>query len=216
MHLGANHILFGTPFIDRHLHVFCCGCDQIWIAVELNQQKKGLSLLPFLSSHFSVSSATSESMVTMRSRGQRAGVLDALLANSAELWVFGRIVGICCPCVQDATRAEHLLVFGVLLPRIVEFLGFLFGIQVVEVAEPFVEAVRSRQEFVAIPQMVFPELRCRVADRFQNFGERRVFLLDAARLILGIPTVVIPVRTGSCPMMKAADRRCSSAARSDR
>src|SRR5215510_3468854 len=47
---------------------FFCGCDQMWMAVVLNQQKNGLSPLPFLSSQVNVCCSTSESKVCMRSR----------------------------------------------------------------------------------------------------------------------------------------------------
>ncbi len=47
---------------------FGAGCDQMWIAVLLNQRKKGLSPLPFLSIHFRVSPSTSASNVSMRLR----------------------------------------------------------------------------------------------------------------------------------------------------
>src|SRR5262245_30553719 len=47
---------------------FFVGCDQMWHAVVLNQQKKGFLLLPALSSHVRVWSSTSESNVSMRLR----------------------------------------------------------------------------------------------------------------------------------------------------
>src|SRR6185369_5330128 len=47
---------------------FACGCDQIWIAVVLNQQKNGASFLVTRSSQSSVLSSTSWSKVSMRLR----------------------------------------------------------------------------------------------------------------------------------------------------
>ena len=78
----------------------------MWIAVELNQQKKGLSPLPFLSSHFSVSSVHFPVEGLHALAGQRAGVLDLLLADAAELRIDGRIVHVGRPGVQHAARAE--------------------------------------------------------------------------------------------------------------
>jgi len=51
--------------------------------------------------------------------------------------------------VQHAARAIFVQVCGVLLAGIIELLRLLFGVQVVEVAEPFVEAVPGRQKLVA-------------------------------------------------------------------
>src|SRR5262249_18488058 len=47
---------------------FGFGCDQMWMAVELNQTKNGLSPFPLASIHFNVSSSTSLSIVSMRLR----------------------------------------------------------------------------------------------------------------------------------------------------
>ena len=52
--------------------------------------------------------------------------------------------------------------------------------------------------------MVLAELRGRVALGLQDFGERDVFLLQARPANPACPTVVRPVRTGNCPVMKAA------------
>ncbi len=97
--------------------------------------------------------------------GQRTGVLDLLRAVR---------VG---PAVQDAARAELLLELGIL--RIVRILRLLFRVQVVEVAEELVEAVRRRQELVAVAEMVLAELAGDVAERLQDVGDGRVFRLQA-------------------------------------
>ncbi len=65
--------------------------------------------------------------------------------------------------------------------RVVLVLRFLFGIEVVEVAEELVEAVRRRQEFVAVAEVVLAELASHVALRFQELRDGRVFLLQALR-----------------------------------
>ena len=112
--------------------------------------------------------------------GQRPGVFDLLPADAPELRIRGRIVLVGGPAVQHAPRSEGLLVLGIFLARVVELLRLFFGVQVVQVAEPLVEAVDRRQELVAITEVVLAELRGGVADGLQHFGQRRVALLDAA------------------------------------
>ena len=99
--------------------------------------------------------------------GQRAGVLDRLPALA---------VG---QAVEHAARAELLLERRVL--GIVGQLGLFLGVQVIEIAEEFVEAVHGRQEFVAVAQVVLAELAGGVAERLEQFGDGRVFLLQADR-----------------------------------
>jgi xanthosine utilization system XapX-like protein len=60
--------------------------------------------------------------------------------------------------------------------RIVGILGFLLGVQVIEVAEEHVEAVHRWQEFVAVAEMVLAELPSRVALRLEQLGNGRVLL----------------------------------------
>ena len=49
----------------------------------------------------------------------------------------------------------------------------------VEVAEELVEAVHGRQELILVAQMVLAELAGGVAVRLEQFGDGRVFLLQA-------------------------------------
>ena len=56
---------------------------------------------------------------------------------------------------------------------------FFLGIEVIEVAEEFVEAVDGRQGKVVIPQVVLAELTGLVADGFEHFGQRRGLFLQA-------------------------------------
>ena len=58
-------------------------------------------------------------------------------------------------------------------------LGFLLGIEVVQVAEEFVEAVVGRQHVVAVTEMVLAELSGHVALRFEQCGNGRIFFLHA-------------------------------------
>ena len=99
--------------------------------------------------------------------------------------VSGPVSVIVCPPLPSATQCEHaarpepLLEFRIL--GIVGQLGFFLGVQVIEVAEEFVEAVHGRQEFVPIAQMVLAELAGGVAQRLEQFSNGRVFLLKADR-----------------------------------
>src|SRR5262245_4476769 len=78
--------------------------------------------------------------------------------------------------MQDASRAELLLELGIL--RVIRALRLLLGVQVVEVAEELVEAVRGRQELVPIAEMILAELSAHVAERFQDVGDRRILRLQ--------------------------------------
>ena len=53
-------------------------------------------------------------------------------------------------------------------------LGLLLGVEVVEVAEELVEAVRGRQELVAVTEVVLAELPGGVAQGLQRRGDGRV------------------------------------------
>ena len=100
--------------------------------------------------------------------GERTGILDLLSALAVR------------PGVQHAPGTEALLEGRVL--RIVRvLLGFLFGVEVVEIAEELVEAVRRRQIFVPIAQMVLAELAGGVAQRLQQFRDGRVFRVETDR-----------------------------------
>ena len=97
--------------------------------------------------------------------GQRAGVLDRLPALA---------VG---HAVEHAAGSELLLERRIL--RIVGQFRFFLGVQVIEIAEEFVEAVHGRQVFVAVAEMVLAELAGGIAERLEQFGDGRVFLLQS-------------------------------------
>ena len=80
--------------------------------------------------------------------GQRAGVLDRLLADPAAARVLGRVVDVGGLAAQHAARAEHLLEIGV--PRVVGVLRLLLGVEVIQIAEELVEAVYRRQVLVFV------------------------------------------------------------------
>ena len=105
---------------------------------------------------------------------ERAGVLDGLLADAAKTRVHRGIVAVARLALQHAARAELGAELGIL--RVVGILRLLLGVEVVEVAEEFVEPVDRRQELVAVAEMVLAELAGRVALRLEQLGERRILL----------------------------------------
>ena len=96
--------------------------------------------------------------------GQRAGVLDSVALA----------VG---PAVDHAARAELLAECRVL--RVVGIFRLFFGVEVIEVAKELVEAVHRRQELVLVAQVVLAELAGGVAEGLEQFGDGRIFLLQA-------------------------------------
>ena len=73
----------------------------------------------------------------------------------------------------------------------------------IQVAEEFIEAVDGGQIFVAVAQVVLAELAGGVTLRFER-GGNRTGLGGESDLGSAWPTVVIPVRMGSSPVMKFA------------
>ena len=99
---------------------------------------------------------------------QRAGVLDPLLAVRGDA------------AAEHAAGTEALAeVREVRRVGVVRVLGLLLRVQVVEVAEELVEAVRRRQVLVAVAEVVLAELAGRVAERLEQLGDRRVLGLHA-------------------------------------
>src|SRR3546814_805366 len=81
---------------------------------------------------------------------QRAGILDLAIGRGLD----------------DATRAI-LFAEGRIL-RVVAVLRLLLGVEVIEVAEELVEAVRGRQELVAVAEVVLAELPGGVAELLER------------------------------------------------
>ena len=111
--------------------------------------------------------------------GQRAGVLDGLLADLAPARVHGRVVLVRGLAPEHAAGTEHLTELRVL--RVIEQLRLLLGVEMVEVAEELIEAVDGRQVLVAVAEVVLAELAGGVAERLEHFGDGRVFLVQADR-----------------------------------
>jgi hypothetical protein len=90
---------------------------------------------------------------------ERTGVGDLLLADTAPAGFLGRVILVGRPTVDDPARPECFREFRkVLLGRVIVHLRLFLGIEMVEIAEEFVEAVHGRQEFVEIAEVVLAEL----------------------------------------------------------
>ena len=108
--------------------------------------------------------------------GERAGVLDGLLADLAPARMFGRIVAIRRLATQHAPWADRLPERGIV--RIKAVLRIFFGVEVVEIAEEFVEAMDGRQIFIAVAEVVLAELAGGVTKRLQQLCDGRVSRLQ--------------------------------------
>ncbi len=90
---------------------------------------------------------------------ERAGVLDRLTAFAVAV------------AVENTPGTVFLAEFGIL--GIVIGLGFFLGVEVIEVAEKFVEAVDRRQVRVAVAEVILAELAGGIALTFEQVGNRR-------------------------------------------
>src|SRR5262249_28748638 len=78
--------------------------------------------------------------------------------------------------VDHAARAEASLELGVF--GIIDALRLFFSVQVVKIAEELVEAMGGGQVFVEVAEVILAELAGRVAQRLEQLGDGRVFLLE--------------------------------------
>lgn len=108
--------------------------------------------------------------------GQRAGVLDFLPADAAPPRLVRGIVLVCRPAMEDAALAHRHAETRVL--RVVRVLRLLFGVQVVEIAEEFIESVDGGEELVKISHVVLAELAGRIPQGLEEIRDRRVFRLQ--------------------------------------
>ncbi len=109
--------------------------------------------------------------------GERAGVLDGLLADAAPARLLGRVVAVGRLAAQYAAWIERLPERGV--ARVGALLRRFLGVEVVEIAEELVEAVNRRKELVLVAEMVLAELAGGVAERLEELGQRRIPRLQA-------------------------------------
>ena len=75
--------------------------------------------------------------------------------------------------MQDSARSELREEGGIL--RIVLVLRLLLGVQMIEVAQEFVEAVQRRQKLVLVTEMVLAELPGGIALRLEQRRDGGVF-----------------------------------------
>ena len=108
-------------------------------------------------------------------RRQRAFVDDPLLADLAPARHDGRVIRVGGIAMHQVARA----VFVDPVLRIVEPIRIRHRVEVIEVAEKFIEAVHGRQIFVEVAEMVLAELPGSVAERFEHGGERHRLLREA-------------------------------------
>src|SRR5262249_27050729 len=98
-------------------------------------------------------------------------------ADLAKHWINRRVIGSCRPTVKDAARAELLFELRVL--GIVGILRLLFGVEVVKIAEEFVEAMDSRQKLVAIAEVILAELAADITLWLEELSDGRILRLDS-------------------------------------
>jgi hypothetical protein len=114
--------------------------------------------------------------------GQRPSVLDLLLADFAPARHHGRVVLVRGPGVDHAPWAEVLSERReILFRRVVIHLRLFLRVEVVEVAEKFVETVVRRQHVVEIAEVVLAELTGGVPLFLDQRGDRHELVRHADR-----------------------------------
>ena len=78
--------------------------------------------------------------------------------------------------MNNSARAELFPEFGVF--GVVGVLRLLLSVEVIEVAEEFIEPVVGGQELVLVAEMVLAELASHVAKRLEQLGDGRILLTD--------------------------------------
>src|SRR6185503_13179286 len=100
-------------------------------------------------------------------------------ADFSETRIDQRIVTVRRLAVEDAAGTELLAECGIF--GVIRQFGFLFRVEVIEVAVELVESMSRRYELVPIAEMVLAKLARRVTERLQHRGDRRIVLLKAER-----------------------------------
>ena len=86
--------------------------------------------------------------------GQRAGIFNHLLADTAKARIHGRVINIGGLAMHHAARAKALSKGGIL--GVVGILRLFLGVKMVEVAIELVKAVDRGQELLASPRWFLP------------------------------------------------------------
>ena len=114
--------------------------------------------------------------------GERAGVLDLLLADAAPTRFFSGIVLVGRPGMDDAARPNCLAhIREILLRVIIVHFRLLLGVQVIEVAEELIETVVGRQHVVQVAQVILAELSRSVALILEQRRDRHELLRHSDR-----------------------------------
>src|SRR6185503_15815701 len=110
---------------------------------------------------------------------ERSSILDFLFADTTIPLIDRGIIGVGGPAMENAARCEFFVEFGeIFFGRPIWEFRFLFGIQVIEIAEEFMKPVNRRQVFVSISQMIFAELSSGVSQRLQKFRYGCILAFD--------------------------------------
>ena len=147
--------------------------------VALNQQKNGL---PAACCRFMKSIAAAEvssSIVSMRflvSAPVSSMVCLPILPKRGSTVGSSRSVAL----HRSTPRGPNLAAIGRVL-RIVRQLRLFLGVEMIEVAEEFVEAVHGRQRLIAVADMVLAELAGRIAEVLQQAADGGIELAHAHR-----------------------------------
>src|SRR5690606_14181034 len=96
-----------------------------------------------------------------------------------EARVERRVIHVDGDAVEYTARAIAGVEAGVLAPH--AQLRFLLGVKVIQVAVKLVEAIDGGQVLVAVAKVVLAELAGAVTQLLEQFGERRVALVDTHR-----------------------------------
>jgi hypothetical protein len=129
--------------------------------------------------------------------GQRASVLDRLLADFAETWIDCGIIMVGGLASEHAAWAK--VSFERWVFRVVGMFRLLLGVEVIEIAEELVETVHRRQKLIAVAEMVLAKLAGCIAERLS--ASAMVMSCGCRpRVAPGSPTLESPVRSVAWPV----------------
>jgi hypothetical protein len=139
-----------------------------------------------------------------------AGVLDHLLTDRPEFGIIGsgRLLADGPALEHPARQRQRMQQWELIGVWVVELLGLLLGVEVIQVAEEFVEPMNGGQVLVEVAEVVLAELRGRIPERLQQFGDSGILSgptdIEARRTDLA--------HTGAVHALPADERRPSCGA----
>src|SRR5262245_53069173 len=110
---------------------------------------------------------------------ERTGVFDLLLPDTSPSRLFGVVFLVRRVAAQHTAWTKAFLELRIL--RVIRILGIFFGIEVIQIAEKFVEAMNGRQEPVHVSEMILSELTGGIAEWLEEFRNRRILRLQSNR-----------------------------------